>query len=155
MEERGPALKLTPARIEVGRYCGALKFFVGVAVKCYKKATLQTLLEVFIFFPAVYLVSGGSQGRGNPITSDPLTGDEWRSMRRSLLAAGRPLTHLSKKEKLSPLLQQKAIQCGLKGIITELIVVCLSAVICDPCNISVPSLNYKVIQAWQTYVLCD
>lgn len=37
-------------------------------------------------FSALYLASRRSQRRGSPITSDPLTGDEWRSVRRSLLA---------------------------------------------------------------------
>ena len=58
--------------------------------------------------------------------------DEWRGMRRSLLAAGLPLTHSSEKENLSLLILQKTTRFRVRGIIARPIAVGFGRVICDP-----------------------
>lgn len=111
------------------------KLIVGLTVKCDKNSTLRLCWK----FSAVYLASRRSRRRGNPITSDPLTGmsgEAWGGLCWLLVG---PLTHPSKKEKkMSPLLQRKAIQCGPERHHHRAncsFCSCFNAVVCDPCNI--------------------
>lgn len=98
-----------------------------MTVKCDKNSTLR-----FWKFSAFYLASRSSPRRGNPITSDPLTGmsgEAWGGL--CWLLVGLSLIH-PKGENVSVASAENDPVIVLKGIITGLIVVCSNVVICDP-----------------------
>lgn len=82
----------------------SLILILSITVKCGKNSTLRLCWK----FSAVYLESRRSQGRGNPIMSDPLTGmsgEAWGGPGWLLVA----LSLIPPKGKVSPLLQQKTL----------------------------------------------